>query len=217
MGGYGSGRWRYHVPKVTVECCLSVDAAVLKEEIVSIYRGTYSGAELPWSVSGRMQGTLRIVLRQGWRGGVMMYLYFTGDSQRAAETIFLQTTTPHYGGFRFWLICPLPECKRQVRKVYLPPGGYYFACRRCHHLTYRSCQEAGTRAYRLMDRISHLKRKLGAWGYDTAPAASIPPKPKGMRWKTYHRWVSKLLGAAEELHGVVLNRFKRRADLCRQQ
>jgi hypothetical protein len=28
-----------------------------------------------------------------------------------------------------------------VRKLFLPPGGRYFGCRRCHRLTYASCQE----------------------------------------------------------------------------
>ena len=36
-------------------------------------------------------------------------------------------------------------------KLYLPPGARYFGCRRCHELTYRSCQEHD-------GRVSALRR-----------------------------------------------------------
>jgi hypothetical protein len=38
-----------------------------------------------------------------------------------------------------------------VGKLYLPPGARYFGCRRCHELTYRSCQEHD-------GRVSALRR-----------------------------------------------------------
>lgn len=31
-------------------------------------------------------------------------------------------------------------CGRRVRKLYLGPGGTYFACRHCYNLTYESAQ-----------------------------------------------------------------------------
>ena len=65
--------------------------------------------------------------------------------RRARETIHLQATKPNYGGFRWWFTCPLIlggiRCKNRVGKLYLPPDGLYFGCRRCYALTYRSVQE----------------------------------------------------------------------------
>jgi hypothetical protein len=49
------------------------------------------------------------------------------------------STKCHFGGERFWFICPY--CSRRVSKLYLPPSGDYYACRKCHNLTYESCKE----------------------------------------------------------------------------
>ena len=58
----------------------------------------------------------------------------------------LVTTTPNYGGLRWWFICPLVRRDggppRRVAKLYLPPGGTYFGSREGYGLTYTSCQES---------------------------------------------------------------------------
>jgi hypothetical protein len=48
-------------------------------------------------------------------------------------------TKCHFGGERLWLICPF--CGRMVAKLFLPPSGDCYACRKCHNLTYESCKE----------------------------------------------------------------------------
>jgi hypothetical protein len=67
----------------------------------------------------------------------------------------LTTTAPHFGGLRWWFVCPLTvngvPCGRRVGKLYLP--GQYFGCRHCHELTYTSCQESH-RYDRLWERIA---------------------------------------------------------------
>jgi hypothetical protein len=64
-------------------------------------------------------------------------------------TVRLVTTGCHLGGVRWWFICPLSRnevtCGRRVRKLYL--HGKYFGCRRCHDLSYTSCQESDSRVY----------------------------------------------------------------------
>ena len=56
------------------------------------------------------------------------------------------TTTPNYGGRRWWFICPLSRDDggppRRVAKLYLPPGEKYFGSREGYELTYESCQES---------------------------------------------------------------------------
>ena len=39
-------------------------------------------------------------------------------------------------GVRIWFIC---QCGAHIAKLYLPPGGKEFKCRRCHSLSYQSC------------------------------------------------------------------------------
>jgi hypothetical protein len=66
--------------------------------------------------------------------------------------IHLDTTDPHFGGWRFWFVCPLMAggrmCGRRVGKLYLPPSDRYFGCRQCYDLTYASCQRSDKRVSR---------------------------------------------------------------------
>src|SRR5262249_33440709 len=68
----------------------------------------------------------------------------------------LEATPTQFGGRRWWFLCPLiargMACNRRAGKLYLPPGAKYFGCRKCHDLTYRSCQEAH-QAERLFGRL----------------------------------------------------------------
>jgi hypothetical protein len=62
------------------------------------------------------------------------------------QVVRLQSTQPNFGGVRWWFSCPRmldgEECDRRVGKLYRPPGGQRFACRRCLDLTYESCQKS---------------------------------------------------------------------------
>lgn len=53
------------------------------------------------------------------------------------------TTVPHFGGTRYWFICP--HCKRRVGTLYSPRLERYFKCRHCHNLTYKSAQTHDSR------------------------------------------------------------------------
>ena len=71
------------------------------------------------------------------------YLYLdrllTGD--RTNEDLWpveLARTRTSFGAERVWFYCPI--CEERVRKLYLPPGRVYFACRSCHSLAYASQQ-----------------------------------------------------------------------------
>jgi hypothetical protein len=53
------------------------------------------------------------------------------------------STPCHFGGKRYWFICPLVRggvpCRRRVGVLY--GAGKYYGCRRCHDLAYQSQQE----------------------------------------------------------------------------
>jgi len=156
MGGYGSGRWGWHCKKTTVEKCLQLDTDRLNREgmlswglrWLGIWRWTYAdGATCSISLEVNTTDQARPWVR----------LFYT-DKRKEQDVdyrVMLQTTRPHFGGWRWWFTCPLvvngQSCGRRVRKLYLPPRGLYFGCRHCYDLTYTSCQESDK-------RVSALRR-----------------------------------------------------------
>lgn len=73
---------------------------------------------------------------------------FDGREINLSYRVALTTTPCNYGGERFWFICPAVrngvDCKRRVGVLYKPKRGCpYFACLRCHNLTYESRNLSG--------------------------------------------------------------------------
>jgi hypothetical protein len=58
------------------------------------------------------------------------------DGVRGDLHVELTTTTPYYGGLRYWFVCP--SCHRRSGMLY-STGLRVYACRRCHGLVYE-CQ-----------------------------------------------------------------------------
>lgn len=48
--------------------------------------------------------------------------------------VLLDSTTPNFGGYRYWLVCE--RCHRKVTALYIYNN--QLACRHCHHLEYGS-------------------------------------------------------------------------------
>lgn len=97
-------------------------------------------------------------------------------------------TNPHYGGKRWWFRCPNLHCARRVGILYLGPE---MACRHCHRLAYGTQNESCP--LRLLSKSQKIHMRLGGDG--RAPGDNIPPKPKGMHWKTYHRYLNRMVDA----------------------
>jgi hypothetical protein len=154
MGGYGSGNhyhWWRHGKKTIVEDCLSLDAnRWMREGILS--NGSERNGSWQWTYhDGRRfvvnyqvtiwemdEPALRLWYSWAWTA--------TGEKESADYWVRLAATSQHFGGQRWWFVCPLGvngvACNRRVGKLYLPPGGRTFGCRHCHELTYKSCQES---------------------------------------------------------------------------
>jgi hypothetical protein len=64
----------------------------------------------------------------------------------------LDTTPCHFGGNRWWFLCPNAKCRRRCRILYMAPGSDYFLCRICQNLTYRSQQEGPDPFKKLLHR-----------------------------------------------------------------
>jgi hypothetical protein len=99
------------------------------------------------------------------------------------QTIQLVACPRHFGGRQWYFVCP-----RQVRYVsvlWAPPGQRFFAGRKSwgNRVAYLSQYYGpGARAHymaiKLCDRIG---------GPGASVEWDVPPKPKGMRWRTYER------------------------------
>jgi hypothetical protein len=113
--------------------------------------------------------------------------YWTGEELEIDDKIYLATTRPHFGGLRWWFICP--RSNRRVRKLHLPLGGRHFWSRRAYRLGYGSQRESWyDRAYRRCRKLYH---RLGGDPADD----EYPDKPRRMRWTTYNRLMDKLVAA----------------------
>ncbi len=125
----------------------------------------------------------------------MSYQLSDGTPVKARIT-FAETAT-RFGGRRLWLLCP--RCYRNCRVIYAGQGR--IACRICHGLRYSS--QAKSRADRATRAMFKIVRRLD-------PAQDIndlPPKPKGMHWRTYNRLVDRYEKSDQQWSWEVMRRF----------
>jgi hypothetical protein len=147
MGGYGSGRWDNHSKATTVEECRLLNISRwVREGVIApdtsrrglwVWTNSYTG-ERTASIGYEVDTTGS----PSWARLLYTYTPMGGEPESCDYTIQLVTTRPHFGGLRWWFVCPLRGCGRRVGKLYLPPGGRYYGCRHCYQLTYESCQES---------------------------------------------------------------------------
>lgn len=139
MGGFGSGNWPDLVRRKTaVEQCLCLSVRRLR--LGGFLESNRTG-EIVWNngageVSGKAE--IKMIKRQsGLRLSVRM-----GDREQFIDLVH---TPCNYGGIRYWFLCPVSVdgvyCGGRSAKLYLPPGGKYFGCRKCYDLSYLSMQE----------------------------------------------------------------------------
>lgn len=154
------GRYSFSNRK-TVEDCKSLNMFWLNRQgyLCGSWRGT-----ITWeNAFGEVTSSIGIevsVNRKGFGEDYVRLFYtqtdrFTGEKKKDFDyRIELVTTPCHFGGVRFWFICPLivneSYCGRRVGKLYLPGNATYFGCRHCYNLTYGSCKEHDSRVSALM-------------------------------------------------------------------
>lgn len=141
-----------------------IDHVGLAPNILIVSRG------IAWydTVKGEKTASISVDIDTGPRAGYARLhytvepLYGRGDEFNVDYKVPLVTTRPHFGGVRWWFLCPGRRCGRRVAKLYFPPGNgvKYFLCRLCYDLTYRSSQTHNK-------RLDWLKR------LDTATLAAL--------------------------------------------
>jgi hypothetical protein len=111
-----------------------------------------------------------------------------------------------FGGSRLWIGCP--GCARKCRALYI--GSDRLRCRLCLGLRYRSQLEQP--GQRVLDRAAKIARRLDP--VDGNALDGCPPRPKGMRWRTYHRLETEFdryatLGLARVMRSLTRQRSTR--------
>ena len=157
MGGAGSTRWGCQSTKWAVESCRCLDLSLWVRD-GTLTPGAWKSGGVTWSnpfTNNRSRIGYTLDTTEWGSGSVRLSYTFPESGESLDYEIRLATTVPNYGGLRWWFICPLSKngwaCGSRVAKLYLPPSGRYFGCRRCHNLTYASCQQSDK-------RVSWLKR-----------------------------------------------------------
>ena len=146
--------------------------------------GRYITGSLTWNCGGEPAGSISYRASMSDPEQARLVLSYTrgkGEGREEVEQeIRLTYTQPHFGGKRWWMICPYRG--HRVGKLYMPQGGDRFASRKAWRLGYNSQRVTDRDA--MFERLFRIQKKLGCeqgWG-------NWITRPKGMHWKTFKRY-----------------------------
>ena len=106
----------------------------------------------------------RIIAGISWQieddGLRLIYTHTGPDGKKThySDWVLLERTPATYGGERVWFTCGC--CEKPVRKLYLPPSGGHFMCRRCHHLSYTKRRKPRSGWEMVVERMRKLEKEL---------------------------------------------------------
>src|SRR5208283_252326 len=105
MGGWGSG-WQGTKKDVVDDCIVLSIKELIRERM--LVPGSYRRGSLTWRCDGSESSATfnyESDLRQDGTGS--LFLRFVDAGQQFCHWISLRSTLPHYGGRRWWFLCPL--------------------------------------------------------------------------------------------------------------
>lgn len=183
MGSMGSGSWYRWNKKSTDENFWRFSMAALKKYRVIGERKRASG-NWQWLCNGEVRSSISYTINTLEAPEKLNVRYSDKHSEQAYNyDIRLTTTQPHFGGERWWFLCPVRGCGKRVSVLYMAD---ILACRHCLDFTYSSQNEAPM--FRLLHKAQAIHQKLGGSGVVDEPLI----KPKGMHWKTFHRMTEEM-------------------------
>lgn len=207
MGGPGSG-WNCRGSRyLTAEQCYALDMVHLSKRGFLDVPNTKATAPWTWVTTGGdrdgEEATVQVSLdlRTDPATYTIEYAVVSGQERRPFQlTGELLTTTPRYGGVRYWWACL--RCGRRVRVIYAYPraGRNRFWCRSCQGLRYYSHRES------VPDRLLRKSRKLFRRA-GSKDGTEPWQKPRWMRWETFSRLVVAGRDARETADGMVVYRL----------
>src|SRR5262245_33876803 len=121
------------------------------------------------------------------------------------QTIILVPKPRHFGGHQWYFVCPVMN--RYASVLWLPPGTSRFLSRQAWGDRVAYDSQFQTPFGRACHGQAKIKTKL--IGDHDPDEWDLPAKPKGMRWRTYDRYVEKFR-AYEDIVGPRLSSLMRR-------
>ena len=194
MGGWGSGR---SGGRPVAEHCLRVELPwMLKTR--RIIPGAHISSSLHWNCGGEPSGSINyeaIMDELGMERLILKYARGSGsDKESVRQEVRLVWTQPHYGGKRWWMICPYGGGR--CSKLFLPGQGDRFASRKAWKVQYQS--QRAIWHDKPFGRLQRLQRKLGCReGYD-----EWLYRPKGMWHRTFDRHLRDYDRINEQCDGI---------------
>ncbi len=195
MGGMGSGR-RNQSGKNATDDYRSLDVRRWQRD------GFLTpGRAFSWQWTRNGEAVASIQVRSESDRVVLSYRQRSSGGEWKEENypVRLDWSPCTYGGQRAWFLCPAAGCGRRVAILY---GGGIFACRHCYRLAYPSQRE--TADDRALRQAQNIRKRLGGTANMMEP---FPPKPKGMRWRTYARMADKERGHTQVSLAGIVRRF----------
>lgn len=179
-----------------VEDCLCLDLAALG---TGLRRGE---GGLQWHIGGAVLLNAIWTLEGPDTGGALFCIRFgrgNDPARWAVQQLQLTSTQPHFGGGRWWFLCPATG--RRARCLYLAPGARQFLSRQALGLSYRS------------ERIGDYDRALARlWrvqeGLTASPGLGAPlVRPKGMWQRSWAKRLAACELAGDKCGAVLLGRM----------
>lgn len=152
-----------------------------------IIPGAHISSSLHWNCGGEPSGSINyeaIMDEPGFERLILKYTRGSGtDAETVRQEVRLVSTQPHYGGKRWWMVCPYKSTR--CTKLFLPGNGDRFASQKAWKVHYSS--QRGEWHDKPFARLNKLQRKLGCReGYD-----EWLYRPKGMWHRTFAKHFAK--------------------------
>ncbi len=118
------------------------------------------------------------------------------------QAITMVALPRYYGGRQWFFVCPVINCRASI--LWLPPDARQFASRHAWPGRVAYSSQFMTPMDRAHLGKERIKRRL--IGELDPEEWDLPPKPKWMRWKTYHRFVERFDRYDAALDAATLSR-----------
>jgi hypothetical protein len=141
-----------------------------------------------WTCDGIVTSWISVTVRCHSTTTGLLTLQYTCNGKSFDHSFQLQAEACRFGGYRWFAICP--RTGRKASKLYALGGAGFNARKAYQRVAYRTQRASKSADMTLLRRDRILTGKLK--GIDP----EFVPKPKWMRWKTYHRWKAQLDQAA---------------------
>jgi hypothetical protein len=131
------GRQAIHT---SVEDCLRLDTASEAVRSQLVPGGVRTGS-WTWSRDGERVAQIGYYMNGLRDERLTLELDYSASGMQVRQFVNVVQTRPHYGGSRWWFLCPKAfedGQERRVRCLYMPPGQTRFASRIAYSLNYDS-------------------------------------------------------------------------------